>query len=90
MLKPTTNNILIKEIKERTTASGFVIPPQEGETQKGEVLESNNIEYPKGLIVYFKKWNALEIKEGGETYLVVPQEDIKAILSSANSQPVAE
>lgn len=93
MLKPLGDRIVIEpQEKEETTASGIVLPdsakekPQEGRvvavgagkvSDKGERIA---LDVKEGEKVIFSKYAGTEVKYDGNTYLVVRQDDILAVI----------
>lgn len=93
MLKPLGDRIVIEpQEKEETTASGIVLPdsakekPQEGRvvavgagkvSDKGERIA---LDVKEGEKVIFSKYAGTEVKYDGNTYLVVRQDDVLAVI----------
>ncbi|EST10911.1 co-chaperone GroES [Sporolactobacillus laevolacticus] len=93
MLKPLGDRIVIEpQEKEEKTASGIVLPdsakekPQEGRviavgagkvSDKGERIA---LDVKEGDKVIFSKYAGTEVKYDGNTYLVVRQDDILAVI----------
>lgn len=92
-IKPLFDNVLIKPLEAETkTASGIILPdsvkekPQMGEvvavglgriTPKGDKIP---MVVKVGEKVMYKKWGGDETKIGIETYMIVKQEDILAVI----------
>ena len=93
-LKPVSDHIILKAVeKEKTTASGIIIPetadkerPEKGEViavGPGKILENGDrqqIEIKVGDTVIFKKYAPDEVKIDGEEYLVIRESDVVAIV----------
>ncbi|NOZ21232.1 MAG: co-chaperone GroES [Planctomycetes bacterium] len=90
---PLGDRALVKRLKaEEKTAGGIVLPdtakekPQEGEIValgEGKLLDSgerSTFQVKKGDKVLFASYAGTEIKIEGEQYLIMPEEDILAIL----------
>jgi len=94
-IKPIGGNILVSPMEEEeTTASGLIVQSSsKGERpQKGEIIalgtgalnedgEKIAFNVKKGDKVLFKKYSPEEIEMNGETYLIMKEEDILAVLS---------
>lgn len=93
-LKPLFNNVVIKPLKsEEMTKSGIVLPdtadkerPERGEVIAvgvGKVLDNGQLTKMSVFVgnqVVFKKYSPDEIKIDGETFLVLSENDIIAII----------
>ena len=92
-VKPLHDHILVKPLDEdHITASGIVLPdtakekPEKGEVVAvgpGKLLESGSraaISVKVGDKVMFKKYSPDEIKVDKETYLILEERDILAII----------
>lgn len=85
-IQPLGENILIQVQKNDTkTKSGLVLPetinaerPQEGRVMA--IGESKEINVKKGQQVIFAKYTGTEIKIDGESYLLIKNEDILAVI----------
>ena len=85
-IQPLGENILIQVQKNDTkTKSGLVLPetinaerPQEGRVMA--IGESKEIKVKKGQQVIFAKYTGTEIKIDGESYLLIKNEDILAVI----------
>jgi chaperonin GroES len=94
MLKPLNNNLIVKPVaKEEVTKSGIVLPdtgkgerPERGEViaiGTGKLLENGTraaMSVKVGDQIVFKKYTPDEIKIDEETYLVVSEHDVLAII----------
>ncbi len=91
--RPLHDRIVVKRIDaEEKTAGGIIIPdtakekPQEGEViavGPGKVTEDGKrqpMEVKVGDKILFGKWSGNEVKLEDEEYLIMRQEDIRAIL----------
>ena len=92
-VKPLGDKILVKRLDaEEVTAGGIVLPdsakekPKEGEViavGNGKLLEDGQRGEPqvkKGDRVLFTSYAGTEVKVDGEEYLVMPEEDILAVV----------
>ncbi len=93
MLRPLGDRVIIKVVeREEKTASGILLPdtakekPQEGEVVavgSGKVYESGQRVAPEVAVgdrVIFAKYAGSEVKLNGETYLILSERDVLAIL----------
>ena len=92
-LHPTGNRLIVKAVpKEKTTASGIVLPdtseekPQEGEviavgpgkmTDDGKLIP---VQVERGHRVLFKKYAPDEVEVGGEKFLILDEGDVLAVV----------
>ena len=89
MFKPIYDRVLVKRIDTKTKSTGgIIIPdtvgdkPNEGVVMAvgtGRILENGNTVPPQvkaGDRVVFGKWSGTEIKQDGETLLVMKETDI--------------
>lgn len=93
-IKPLHDNVVLKPAKaEKTTKSGIVLPdtadkgkPEQGTVVAigpGKILESgalSKMSLKVGDKVAFKKYSADEIEIEGETYLILSEDEILAVL----------
>lgn len=87
MIKPIGKRVLIKGLKEETTASGLVLPESVNDEKKeqGEIVALGSSEKLEkaglsiGQKIVFGGWPK-EIKDNGETYKIVELDDILAII----------
>ena len=91
-IKPLFDNIVVKEIKEeQKTESGLFLPSSSSEKPsiaevievgEGGKVDGNEIEIKvkKGDKVLFSKYAGSEYKIENETYIVIKQSDILAII----------
>ena len=92
-VKPLGDRVLVKALEEKEVKKGgIIIPdtakekPQEGkviEVGPGKLNESgkvNPMNVKKGDRILYGKYSGTEIKLDGEDYLIMPEEDILAIL----------
>ncbi|SFV67987.1 Heat shock protein 60 family co-chaperone GroES [hydrothermal vent metagenome] len=92
-IRPLHDRVLIKRLdEEKTTASGLIIPDSATEKpSKGEVLavgngkKNNNgdliaLDVKVGDIVLFAQYAGNEVKIDNETYLIMREDDITAIV----------
>jgi len=90
-VKPLGENVLVKPIEEKATASGIVLPesakekPQEGEVVavgSGKLVDGKKValEVKVGDKVYFEKYGPKEIKIDNKEYYLISESDILAIL----------
>jgi chaperonin GroES len=95
MLNPLGDYVLLKPIREKTTASGLVIPDtvKDRKSDRGEViavgpgkiLEDGSrsvIDVKVGDIALFSKYAADEIEVDGEELLIIQAHDCKATISN--------
>jgi chaperonin GroES len=93
-LRPLYDRVLVKRIEsENKTKGGIIIPdnakekPLEGEivaAGNGRVLEDGSVRpltVKTGDRVLFAKYAETEVKVGGETYLLLREEDLLGILN---------
>ena len=93
MLKPLGDRIVVKTVEaEEVTKGGIVLPdsaklkPQEGEViaaGPGRTLDSGSkepMEVRTGDKVIYSKYGGVEVKVGGEEYVILKQDDILAIV----------
>lgn len=93
-LRPLYDRVLVKRVEsENKTKGGIIIPdnakekPLEGEivaAGNGRVLEDGSVRpltVKKGDRVLFAKYAETEVKVGGETYLLLREEDLLGILN---------
>ncbi len=92
-LKPLADRVIVKVIEaEEKTKGGIVLPDSAKERpQQGEVLAVGGgrrlddgkvvpLEVKVGDKVLFSKYGGIEVKEGGEEYLILREDDILGIL----------
>ena len=92
-VRPLGDRVLVKALEEKETKKGgIIIPdtakekPQEGrviEAGHGKLNESgklNPMNVKKGDRILYGKYSGTEIKLDGEDYIIMPEEDILAIL----------
>ena len=84
--------IIIPDDPEEVTAGGIVLPdsarekPQRGKvlaTGPGKLLDSGErgtMSVKKGDVVFYGKYSGTEVEVGGETYVIVREGDILAIV----------
>lgn len=93
MLKPLADRIVVKPTEaEEVTKGGIVLPdtakerPQEGEiiaAGPGKTLENGSqvaMEVKTGDKIIYSKYGGTEVKVSGETYVILRQDDVLAIL----------
>lgn len=92
-IKPLEDRIVIKQVEaEQTTASGLVIPdsakekPQEGKVVAvgpGRVSDNGTripLDVNVGDTVIYSKFGGVEVKAGGDDYLVLSSRDVLAVI----------
>ena len=91
-LVPLGDRVVLKQLEaEETTKSGIVLPgqaqekPQQAEViavGPGGVVEGKEVkmEVAVGNKVIYSKYAGIEVKPGGEEYIIVKQSDILAIV----------
>lgn len=92
-LVPLQDKVLVKRLEaEEKTAGGIVLPDAAKEKpQKGKVIEVGSgttdkkgkkvkMTVGKGDIVIFTPYAGSEVKFNGEEYIIMPEEDILAII----------
>ncbi len=92
-LKPLGERVILKLVEaEEKTEGGIVLPdtakekPQRGEVVavgSGKVIENGNkvpLEVNTGDKVFFSRYAGTEVKDGEETFLIVNERDILAIV----------
>jgi chaperonin GroES len=84
-IEPLGNRVLVKVPEhENTTASGLVLPetaqekPQEGIVEAVGNVEEMLVKLKAGDRILFAKYSGVEIKEDGQTYLVLNEDDVIA------------
>ncbi|WP_211236682.1 co-chaperone GroES [Atopobacter phocae] len=85
MLKPLNKRVILKEIEEKTTESGFVLPTsaQEKSNMAEVIAISSAIEEPTfktGDKVIYDSYLTTKVNYAGQDYLVIKAEDIMAIV----------
>jgi chaperonin GroES len=92
-LKPLTDHLIVKPIKEETTKSGIVLPetgkerPEKGEVVAvgpGRILDNGTkleMTLKVGDRIMFKKYAPDEIKIDGEEYLILSESEVIAIIN---------
>ena len=97
MLKPTSDNVLIKKITEEKTESGIVLPDNApiNALQRGTVAAmgmGKRDEWPPvfnvGDTVLYTQYSPQEVKDGGETYQIMKFGDIVAVYPDPNAVPI--
>lgn len=77
---PFGAKVLIKRLKaEEKTAGGIILPDSAQEKpQKGEIISvGGDCKYAKaGQTVLFPKWGGTELEEGGESYIILKEEEL--------------
>ena len=87
-VKPLADRVLVKPAKaEEKTASGIIIPDSAKEKpQRGEIVAVGNgtkdeeMQVKVGDVVLYGKYAGTELEFDGETYLIMRQSDILAIV----------
>lgn len=92
-MKPLHDNVIVKAITEEKTVSGIIVPEtiEKGRPERGEViaigpgklLENGQraaVSVRVGDTVLFKKYGPDEVKVKGESFLILSESDILAIL----------
>ena len=92
-LQPLADRIIVEPLSsEEVTRGGIVLPdtakekPQQGKViavGKGKVMDNGQVhalEVKVGDIVLYGKYSGNEIKESGETLLIMREEDVLAIV----------
>lgn len=92
-LTPLGDNVLLQRVEaESTTAGGIVLPesakekPQEGvviaagDGRLNDEGERTPLQVSKGDRVIFSSYAGTEVSHGGETYLIVREDEILAIV----------
>lgn len=87
MIKPVFNNVLVKQIKEeRKTSSGIYLETttDNSPTFKSTVIEVGddvNLQISKGDTVVLSRYQrGTEVTYDNETYLILPDKDILAVI----------
>ncbi|MGC9616231.1 co-chaperone GroES [Staphylococcus pasteuri] len=93
MLKPLGNRVIIeRKEQEQTTKSGIVLTDSAKEKSnegivkavgKGRLLDDGSIVAPEikeGDTIVFQQYAGTEVKRGDETYIVLNEDDILAII----------
>lgn len=93
-LTPVSDHIILRAIREQTTASGIVIPDtaKDDKSDRGEVVSvgpgkvqedgtRSPMEVKEGDKVLFSKYAADEIKVDNEELIIISMSDVKAIIS---------
>jgi chaperonin GroES len=94
MLKPLNDHVIVKPLKdEQKTESGIIIPdtvnkekPEKGEiiaTGPGKLSDSGQrvpLDVKVGDKIVFTKYSPSEVKFNNETYLVLTESDILAVI----------
>ena len=92
-VKPLGDRVLVKALEEKETKKGGIIIPDTAKEkpQEGKVIEVgpgklnengkvNPMNVKKGDRILYGKYSGTEIKLDAEDYLIMPEEDILAIL----------
>ena len=92
-MRPLADRVLVRPLKqEEVTAGGLVLPdtaqekPQQGEilaAGPGAVMDNGErrpLEVKVGEKVLYSKYAGTEVKIGGETYLILSERDILAVV----------
>ena len=93
-LTPIGDHLIVKPLRESTTASGIVIPDtaNRDKSDRGTVLVVGpgklqddgtraKMDVQVGDVILFAKYAADEVEVDDETYLVISMADVKALLS---------
>jgi chaperonin GroES len=94
MLKPLNDRVVVKPLKEdEMTRAGIILPDtvEKEKSEKGEIIAvgegrllDNGARAPMsvrvGNKVLFKKYSPDEVKVGDETYLILEERDILAVI----------
>ena len=83
MLKPIGNRVIIeKKEQEQTTKSGIVLTDSAKEKSNEGVNDGTRVtpEVKEGDRVVFQQYAGTEVKRDNETYLVLNEEDILAVI----------
>ena len=94
MLKPLNDRVVVKPLKEdEMTRAGIILPEtvEKEKSEKGEIIAvgegrllDNGARAPMsvrvGNKVLFKKYSPDEVKVGDETYLILEERDILAVI----------
>ena len=85
MIKPLNGNVVLKkELKENKTASGIYLSQKQEEEDYGIVVSFSEDETIKGLKigdkVVYKSYDSKKVVDNGEEYLIMPYEDILAVI----------
>ena len=78
MLTPLNETIILKEVKETETSSGFAIPENKEKSSKGVVICSgcSDIELKKDDVVHFIKYAQDVVEYDWQEYLVVQKKSL--------------
>lgn len=100
---PLHDRILVRRVEEaETTRGGIIIPdsakdkPQEGEVisaGKGKINEEGKVrplDVKEGDRILFGKYSGTEIKLDGEDYIIMREEEVLGILTSASTSAKKE
>jgi chaperonin GroES len=91
-LRPLNDRVVLKQLEaEETTAGGIILTtkeqekPQEAEViavGPGSVVDGKNVpvSVKVGEKVVYSKYAGMEVKQGGETYIIVKDSDILAVV----------
>ena len=85
MIIPLADYLLIEPLEGETVSpAGIFIPDASKEKpQQGKVVVLGPLvseELKPDLVVMYKRWGGVEIKSDGKDYLLVPEEDVLAIV----------
>jgi len=88
-IQPINGKVLIKRLEEKEVKKGSIIIPDTAKEkpQQGEViaaakkLDGKDADVKPGDIILFGKYSGTEIEINGEEYLIMPAEDILAIIN---------
>lgn len=92
-VKPLQDRVLIKRVEEETkTAGGIIIPDNHKEKPAQGIVEAvgngyrlqdgtvKQLDVKKGDKVLFGKYSGTEVKVGGESYLIMKEDEILGVL----------
>jgi chaperonin GroES len=83
MIRPLNDYVALQAIEEEAvTASGIYLGTTKNKQPMGKVVAVNSLDaalaFQGGEVVYYK--NGIEIKEGNETYIMVKESDLIAVV----------
>jgi len=80
MIKTVNDNVLIIPDKKPEKVGGIYVPETSKKQPETGVVHADYEDLKKGTAVVFKKYGATTVKIGKDEYLIVPREDILAII----------
>lgn len=81
-VQPMNGYILAKEIKEEKTSSGIILAAAQHKSDTATVVATSEIGIDNGILsgdtIIYKVYAAIEVKQDGESYIILSVDDILA------------